>query len=199
MSNPYETLDVPKDATEDEIKQAYRRKSREHHPDRGGNGASMALVNVAYDTLSDPERRRRYDESGEMGRANTLDERARHAAFSVMGQIIDKVDTTVDVIDQLRKHFELEIRKAKKQLVGLGEMERRLAKHRKRLRDGDLFDGVFRQKELGIRNSIQGLEQNIEMFERVIEMIADCSYESDPRQAQAVFVTTGTGTSTWSG
>ena len=35
--DPYQTLDVPKDATEAEIKAAYRQKATEHHPDQGGD------------------------------------------------------------------------------------------------------------------------------------------------------------------
>lgn len=66
--NHYQTLDVPVDATAEEIKAAYREAAAREHPDRGGSTEAMALVNVAYDVLSNPAKRRRYDR-GEAPRA----------------------------------------------------------------------------------------------------------------------------------
>ena len=60
--NHYDTLGITADATQDEIKAAYRRRSLECHPDReGGDEAEMQRVNAAYEVLSDPDRRARYD------------------------------------------------------------------------------------------------------------------------------------------
>lgn len=67
----YALLEVRPDATDEEIKRAYRRKARQLHPDStGGNAESEARfkeVSRAYEVLRDPERRARYDRFGPEG------------------------------------------------------------------------------------------------------------------------------------
>jgi curved DNA-binding protein len=64
----YSTLGVAKTATEKEIKQAYRKLARKHHPDvnPGEKSAESKFkeINEAYEVLGDPEKRRKYDELG---------------------------------------------------------------------------------------------------------------------------------------
>src|ERR1700686_2243593 len=64
----YSTLGVAKTATGKEIKQAYRKLARKHHPDvnPGDNTAESKFkeINEAYEVLGDPEKRKKYDELG---------------------------------------------------------------------------------------------------------------------------------------
>lgn len=57
----YTRLGVGAKASQDEIKRAYRKLASKHHPDRGGDEAQFKLVQEAYETLSDPNRRQQYD------------------------------------------------------------------------------------------------------------------------------------------
>jgi len=62
----YAALDVPRDADHAAIRRAYRLKARDTHPDTpNGSKASFALVKLAHDTLTDEQRRARYDQTGE--------------------------------------------------------------------------------------------------------------------------------------
>lgn len=69
----YEVLDLSKNATEAEIKKAYRKLARKHHPDvnPGDNSAEDKFkeMSEAYEVLSDPEKRKRYDQLGQNWKA----------------------------------------------------------------------------------------------------------------------------------
>jgi len=62
MNNYYETLGVSKDATQDEIKKAYRKLSKQYHPDVNPEGGEkFKEISVAYDTIGDETKRVQYD------------------------------------------------------------------------------------------------------------------------------------------
>lgn len=66
--NYYEILGIDKGAEQKDIKKAYRKLSKQHHPDHGGDEEKFKEINEAYSTLSDPEKRADYDNPmGQMG------------------------------------------------------------------------------------------------------------------------------------
>ena len=78
----YDILGLPKNATEDDIKKAYRKLAMKHHPDRNqGDGAKASEekfkeAKEAYEILSEPQKRAAYDQFGHQGVAK------RSTAFS---------------------------------------------------------------------------------------------------------------------
>ena len=94
MRDFYEALGVSKEATAAEIKKAYRKLAVKYHPDKNPDDKSAETrfkeVAVAYETLSDTEKRKEYDERGSRG---------DQAAYAHDSQYAD-----VDIEDILRRH-----------------------------------------------------------------------------------------------
>ncbi|WP_422486311.1 molecular chaperone DnaJ [Gudongella sp. DL1XJH-153] len=85
----YEILDLPKDATQDDIKRAYRKLAKKYHPDLNPNDSeaeqSFKEVNAAYEILSNQDKRSRYDRYGHAG----IDPQAGGGDFGGFGDIFD--------------------------------------------------------------------------------------------------------------
>src|ERR671911_1231849 len=68
--NYYDVLGVPREASQEEIRQAYRSLAKDRHPDRaGGSREEFSLLQEAYAVLSDPNRRRQHDEALDLAHA----------------------------------------------------------------------------------------------------------------------------------
>lgn len=92
----YETLGVPKNATPDEIKSAYRKMALKHHPDRNPNSKKESeekfkQISSAYEVLSDSKKRQMYDQFGEAGPQAQGFEGFSDSGFGDMGGIFGDI------------------------------------------------------------------------------------------------------------
>ena len=67
--DPYKVLGVEKNASEAEIKKAYRKLAHQHHPDKGAGGDPKKFKEAteAYEILGDKQKRAQYDQFGSVG------------------------------------------------------------------------------------------------------------------------------------
>ena len=79
----YAILEIDKSASTDDIKKAYRKMSLKWHPDRNGGSAEATTkfqdITMAYDTLSDEEKKRRYDMGGGLGNMQNMNHNMNHS------------------------------------------------------------------------------------------------------------------------
>ena len=88
--DPYQTLGLARSADGDAVKAAYRSHARQTHPDRGGDPDAFMVVVRAFGVLSDPDRRRHFDETGEIN-----EDGARSARQEVAIILADMFDAAV--------------------------------------------------------------------------------------------------------
>jgi hypothetical protein len=76
MTDHYATLGVARNATQDEIKRAFRKLASQHHPDKGGDTQKFQEIQAAYDTLGDADKCKpmtiHNHSLGDLGKAHNL-------------------------------------------------------------------------------------------------------------------------------
>lgn len=102
--NHYETLGINPDATEAEVKRAYRSKARATHPDKGGSADEFAPVAEAFEVLSDTGRRQLYDATGRDDR-NTMEFTVQNELMKAFSAAISMPDEYKSIVETVRGAF----------------------------------------------------------------------------------------------
>lgn len=95
MKPHYETLGVSEDSSQEEIKKAYQRLSKEHHPDKEIDPEKIkeatdkqASINVAYSVLGNAKKRKIYDETGLDTSGRSIEEQAEGILYAIMREVM---------------------------------------------------------------------------------------------------------------
>lgn len=98
----YDVLGVGRDAAVDAIRKAYRSAAKKAHPDTGGSEEKFAALTQAHDCLTDPERRKRYDETGEISGAgpDTAEAKAMNVAFGKLSEVLTAIEQRGGAFDE---------------------------------------------------------------------------------------------------
>lgn len=201
----YEVLGVPRDADQTTIKKAYRSKASKMHPDKGGYHDVWVKIQLAYDTLSDPDKRKHYDVYGTDPRIHAVREQARAELASLFLQVVQaalangQFQSTLNIVDEMRMHLTNTKAKYKTQRKQIQVAGRNLRRVHKRLSVKDTSDSllteVLRQQRVNIVHQYRGVKETIKKTELMLLMVDNYSYDADAPTIRA-YTYGGTATST---
>lgn len=150
----YQVLGVPPTAPAAQIKKAWRKLAQFTHPDReGGDEARYKAIQTAYDVLGDPERRAKYDATGETTVPDVNAEMLQELA-QLFFAVIDGAQSveTQDVVREVRGHLEAGAKQVAKDRKGFEAKMRKAVNAKERLK----YKGVGRNVLSDMLDAQQG-------------------------------------------
>lgn len=193
MKSPYEILGVLTNASDYQIKQAYRSRCKATHPDTGADGVEFHQVGIAYGVLRDPERRKLYDETGSIDETAVRVSHQQVLEFlaSLFNMAIDvegksgQSMKSVDLMQSMRKNSEKLHDEGWSRLAGIQKAITDREALRGRITRKDDGDNLFvaaldhqlnflRQNERTTKTQVEILKHGraeLEHYESVVEVV----------------------------
>jgi len=177
----YESLGVKANAVKADIKKAYRKLAKKHHPDRGGDEAMFKEIQKAYDVLGDASKREHYDRTGD---TNTVKEGPERILMSIFNAIIQSGEFHGNLIDRVFNKMRDEIEILKKSKSKVSADIKKLNKLKGRLStDGENLFELMLQGSIGeLTTSLDAKEAQITQMTGILEMLSD--YSDDKPEAK---------------
>ena len=178
----YAILFVVNSATIDEIRLAFKRLSMKHHPDRGGDHAVFADITHAHDILSDPVKRKMYDETGATQDGPHPDAQAIGNLSRLLTAIINKEDVDYNNVIELMQGEIFNTLKTHHDNIATGERGNAVCEKvikRTKAAEGHIIYGI--QQGLISQNNmaIESNKASIVMLNRMLEILSDVNYVVD--------------------
>lgn len=182
MADLYQTLGVGKGASKDDIRKAYRKKSKTAHPDAGGSPESFALVKRAHDILTDEERRAKYDATGDESEKAPNNEISE--VINIIAAVMDAVimeaanrglsPINVDIIRSMKSNLSEGIKKAEadREKIRSQIKKTEILLGRFTAKDGENFlEGIIAGKIAELNNQIAMIDKSLNAPRKALEMI----------------------------
>lgn len=190
----YDDLGVPKDATPEEIRQAYRKKAAALHPDNQETGDEEAFKRVSRANLilSDAEKREQYDRTGREDTSNP-EERELATAMGLLAQTFSQVFTMAefdptqhDPLKAVRKIVKMQRKEISEKLFALATTIEKMQKTIKRLRKkgkkqkASKLQLVLSNLEKDLRAEEETGKSTIRVCDRVFQILDEHEYDLKP-------------------
>lgn len=188
MESLYDILCIQKNATYAEIRSAYRRLAKSHHPDKNdGKGAErMAKISESYTILSNAESRKYYDETGQTKQSN-FDTELNKFIINIVFPVIQKhpgleetniikiiQDEAYKIVNQITD----EIKKIENEITKINKFLKRLKPKEDSINKVALI--IENQKDL-LENNVRSLKHDNLMINKCIAYISEYGYEFDKK------------------
>lgn len=189
--DPYEILGISKDATPEQINAAFRKRSKEAHPDHGGTTEEFTRVKNASLVLLDPELRKQFDETGKVG-----EKKADNQAARVMEKIarffIESINTAdgpmapalakLDLVKAANEYFKQQVAGGQQHISDYEKNIKKFHRAIKRLkskRDNDLIKNMLNHHVSQLQHVIDVTKEEIRELTLAIDMLKDYSFEAE--------------------
>ncbi len=193
--DPYEILNLGKDATSDDVKKAYRDRAKEAHPDTGGSADKFALVKLAADILGDEERRKKFDETGSTDESSP--DNAQSAIHSEIAwalamsmqqaEMSGMVLEQVDIVDQMDKYLQQKLISAKtdhgtatKTMDKLNRVKGRFKVNQGR----NILSDMIQTQINNVVSTIANIDRSIESGTGALALLEGYEFETAPAEPQ---------------
>ncbi len=187
----YDTIGVNKGASQEEIKKAFREKAKETHPDtENGNTMAMVELNKAYKVLSDADKRKRYDETGQDSPEQSFEVRFKSLIKEVFILVIDDTKSidNVDIIKSFNSQLNAILDGFKSQHKDHLFKKEKYEKVKLRLKskdDNSINEVIDTQIEM-CNNNLGMLNTNIDFIRKSKEVLKKYYYDFDKIQTSNI-------------
>lgn len=184
MSELYDILGVPNDASQDDIRKAYKSKAGKHHPDKNPDDPESTVrfqaVQKAYAVLKDPEKRQRYDETGSTGDGPTLDELANNAIATIYLDLAQRAHyAPKDYILETRKAIQGALRQCMAEKRSTEQQHQRLEYLIKNTAASDMLVQRLETKLAELRHQMAHAEEGSKVMGRSLELLDEYKYTGE--------------------
>ena len=193
--NLYIILGIDTKATSKEIREAWIILSKENHPDKGGDVNKMTEINLAYEILSNKNKRERYDRTGNLN-ITPFTVQFQELMNGLLDSLIDSIEPTKlnvveEFIAQIKHQREGAIKQKRvydKRVTKTNTILTRL----KKSGDGSL-EFVLNAQLHNCYMVLGNLEDKIEFLEKAQEVLEKYGYDIDEQQQQSTYFITWNG------
>lgn len=191
MFDLYSELGVDRDASQEEITNAFRNKSKVLHPDTGkGNLEDFKNLSRAYSVLKAPEKRKIYDKTGDekaASKTNPLITSAIERLLLLLSKLIDEDPNIInkDIITILTSNIEKIAPEGKKEIAKLNNKIEALKalrdnfkfKKKKKVIEADIIKNMFDDKIRNIQNNIDQIQTEIDIAKIALNILKCYQYK----------------------
>jgi DnaJ-class molecular chaperone len=179
--DPYIILGVEKDASADDIKKAYKNKSKTAHPDHGGSPEEFDALKKAYEILTDASKRRMWDDY-RMADNLDIENEAKMVASQIAVQILDTYPDNCNLDKEMAEVLERCLQDIAGQIRDTTQKKERLEKRFRAIqkRPSDDFVSIDIERAINAKDiQIRQQKLNLDIHKKAFEFLKGYKFDID--------------------